>query len=50
MHRRAKETAIFSGRIAPTKKEIDTAITGFERKTVEKLNRAVTKCEKILLI
>lgn len=34
----------------PLRRKIDTAITGFERKTVEKLSRAVTKCEKILLI
>lgn len=34
----------------PLRRKIDTAITGFERKTVEKLSRAVTKCEKRLLI
>lgn len=50
MHRRAKETAIFFVDRLPQRRKIDTAITGFERKAVEKPSRAVTKCEKILLI
>lgn len=32
------------------KLEVDEAISGFERRTAQKLNRAVTKSEKILLI